>query len=48
LETNFLSSPIILNIGLYTIVAILAALFTDYLVTPVLIVWTKPFGKEKA
>ena len=36
-----------LNIGLYTIVAIMAALLTDYLVTPVLIVWTKPFGEEK-
>ena len=35
------------NIGCYTIVAILAALAADFLVTPVLILWTKPFGKEK-
>ena len=35
------------NLGIYTIVAILAALLTDFFVTPVLILWTKPFGKEK-
>jgi hypothetical protein len=28
-------------------VAILLALFADFLVTPVLILWVKPFGKEK-
>jgi len=28
-------------------VAILAALLADFLVTPVLILWVKPFGKEK-
>ncbi len=33
--------------GIYAIVAILAALFADFFVTPVLIMWTKPFGKEK-
>jgi len=36
------------NLGIYTIVAILAALLTDFLVTPVLILWTKPFGEEKS
>ena len=35
------------NLGIYTIVAILAALLSDFFVTPVLIMWTKPFGKEK-
>jgi len=35
------------NLGIYTIVAILAALLADFFVTPVLIMWTKPFGKEK-
>lgn len=35
------------NVGIYIIVAILAALLADFLVTPVLILWTKPFGKEK-
>jgi len=36
------------NLGIYTIVAIFAALLTDFFVTPVLIMWTKPFGKEKS
>jgi hydrophobe/amphiphile efflux-3 (HAE3) family protein len=35
------------NLGIYTIVAILAALLADFFVTPVLILWVKPFGKEK-
>jgi hydrophobe/amphiphile efflux-3 (HAE3) family protein len=35
------------NLGTYTIVAIIAALLADFFVTPVLILWTKPFGKEK-
>ncbi len=35
------------NLGCYTIVAILAALLADFFVTPVLILWTKPFGEEK-
>ncbi len=34
------------NLGSYTIVAILAALMADFFVTPVLIMWLKPFGKE--
>jgi hydrophobe/amphiphile efflux-3 (HAE3) family protein len=34
------------HLGVYTIVAILAALLADFFVTPVLILWTKPFGKE--
>ena len=34
------------NLGIYTIVAIIAALLADFLVAPVLIMWTKPFGKE--
>ncbi|MEA3474861.1 MAG: MMPL family transporter [Candidatus Cloacimonadota bacterium] len=33
-------------LGGYTIVAILAALFADFFVTPVLIMLVKPFGKE--
>jgi hydrophobe/amphiphile efflux-3 (HAE3) family protein len=36
------------HVGLYTIIAILGALLADYFVTPVLIMWTRPFGKEKA
>jgi len=35
------------NLGTYTIVAIIAALLADFFVTPILILWTKPFGKEK-
>ncbi len=35
------------HLGGYTIVAISAALLADFFVTPVLIMWTKPFGKEK-
>ncbi|MCK4396189.1 RND family transporter [candidate division WOR-3 bacterium] len=35
------------NLGIYTIVAIIAALLADFFVTPVLILWIKPFGKEK-
>ncbi len=35
------------HLGVYTIVAILAALFADFFVTPILIQWTKPFGEEK-
>jgi predicted RND superfamily exporter protein len=35
------------NLGGYTIVAILAALLADFFVAPVLILWTKPFGKEE-
>ncbi|MCK4359569.1 MAG: RND family transporter [Candidatus Cloacimonetes bacterium] len=36
-----------LHFGSYTIIAILAALFADFFVTPVLIMWVKPFGKER-
>lgn len=36
------------HIGLYTIIAVLTALAADYFVTPVLIFWTKPFGKGKS
>lgn len=36
------------NLGFHTIVAILAALLADFLITPVLIMWVKPFGKEKS
>ena len=35
------------NLGTYTIVAIIAALLADFFVTPILILWVKPFGKEK-
>jgi hypothetical protein len=35
------------HLGLYSIVAITAALLADFMVTPILIMWTKPFGKEK-
>ena len=35
------------HLGLYTGIAVLTALAADYFVTPILIMWTKPFGKEK-
>ena len=45
----YLTSPdkFYFNLGCYPIMAILAALAADFLVTPVLILWTKPFGEEK-
>jgi predicted RND superfamily exporter protein len=36
-----------IHMGAYTALAVLTALAADYFVTPVLIMWTKPFGKEK-
>ena len=36
-----------LRLGIYTIVAILAALLADFFVTPILIMLVKPFGKGK-
>jgi uncharacterized protein len=35
------------RIGLLASIGLTAALITDYLLTPVLMVWTKPFGKER-
>jgi hypothetical protein len=35
------------RVGLLASIGLLTALFTDYLVTPALIIMTKPFGKEK-
>jgi hypothetical protein len=45
----YLFSPVanLARIGLLASVKLLAALLTDYLLTPVLIAWTKPFGKEQ-
>ena len=33
------------NMGFLTGVGIMTALLTDYFVTPILLVWSKPFGK---
>jgi hypothetical protein len=35
------------RIGLLSALGLIAALVTDFVMTPVLIVWTKPFGKER-
>lgn len=35
------------RIGLLSSMGLVVALITDYVMTPVLIVWTKPFGKEQ-
>ena len=34
------------NMGIFTMIGIIAALAADLVITPVLIKWTKPFGKE--
>ena len=36
-----------INLGIFIIVGIASALIADYLVTPVLLNWTKPFGRMK-
>ncbi len=41
------NAKIYIHIGLLSILGIASALLADYFVTPVLIKWTKPFGKEK-
>ena len=38
----------VFRLGGYSIVAILVALFSDYLITPVLMRWVRPFGEERA
>ncbi|MDC7125540.1 MAG: MMPL family transporter, partial [Spirochaetales bacterium] len=35
------------NMGLLTMVGVITALAADLIITPVLVKWTKPFGKEK-
>jgi uncharacterized protein len=44
----YLFSPVsmMFRLGLLSSMGLIGALVTDYLLTPVLIVWTKPFGKE--
>lgn len=41
------NARIYIHIGLLSILGIASALLADYFITPVLIKWTKPFGKEK-
>jgi hypothetical protein len=45
----YMTSPVanLGRVGLLASIGLLTALFTDYLVTPALIIMTKPFGKEK-
>ena len=39
---------VFVNMGILVAVGILAALAADYFITPVMLNWTRPFGKEKA
>jgi hypothetical protein len=45
----YLFSPVsmMFRVGLLSSMGLMAALVTDYLLTPVLIIWTKPFGRER-
>ncbi len=45
----YMFSPVanMARIGLLSSMGLIVALVADYLMTPVLILWTKPFGKEK-
>ncbi len=38
-------AKVYINLGVLTGVGIMAALLTDYFITPILLVWSKPFGK---
>jgi uncharacterized protein len=40
------AAKVFFNMGFLVVVGILAALLTDYFITPVLLNWTRPFGHE--
>ncbi|MBS3757725.1 MAG: MMPL family transporter [Desulfobacterales bacterium] len=44
---GFSDLNIMVNLGILVILGITSALLADYFVTPILIKWTRPFGKEK-
>jgi hypothetical protein len=40
-------AKVYIHLGILTGIGIMTALLTDYCITPVLLVWAKPFGKSR-